>query len=436
MQQHSENESSSSHHDSLRGTPSCTGEELPRQPNVFQPVDEEQQTNQEDEDYFTRLSPGAYVVAGVSSGSSNELNFFDDERGQRALSGIGRGMMMVNNHTFIAEGETISSPPRIPTAVAMEADEKLVPNCPRIKTWILYILVSLLAVIAVVGTLALTNNNGTDSTETVFLTKKELQDAISAYLKNKSETSAVAVRYGYPIGTWDVSRIQDFAALFSTATTNGTAQEFNEDLSGWDTSQAVTLRFMFQGAAKFNQPLETWVTSSATDLGGMFDGALAFNQPLGTWDTSSVTDMSFLFSGAINFNQPLESWDTTVVESMKSMFDGAATFNQALTDWNVSSVTDMKQAFYNAQDFNQPLANWNVSSVENFEMIFSGATSFNQDLCQWTANLEQSQGIWHLGYLNLYLFSGTNCPSEEDPSVDYASRTVTGPLCHACEIFD
>ena len=68
------------------------------------------------------------------------------------------------------------------------------------------------------------------------------------------------------MGTWDVTAATNFDALLK-----GLAN-FNEDLTGWDTSGVTTMG-----------------TYGATSY-GMFEGADVFNQPV-PFDTSSVTDM-------------------------------------------------------------------------------------------------------------------------------------------------
>ena len=64
-------------------------------------------------------------------------------------------------------------------------------------------------------------------------------------------------------------------------------QNFNADISSWDTSRVTSMRWMFARASAFNQPL-SFDTSRVTNMGGMFNSASAFNQPL-SFDTSSVT---------------------------------------------------------------------------------------------------------------------------------------------------
>jgi cysteine-rich repeat protein/surface protein len=83
------------------------------------------------------------------------------------------------------------------------------------------------------------------------------------------------------------------------------AQNFNGDLSGWDTGAVTNMREMFHKATSFNQPLggsDGWDTSAVTSMGGMFYGATAFNQDISAWDVSQVTDMTNMF-----FTAPLPS---------------------------------------------------------------------------------------------------------------------------------
>jgi hypothetical protein len=48
-----------------------------------------------------------------------------------------------------------------------------------------------------------------------FETTGELQRAVAAYLLDSSSSTEAARTYGWPIGIWDVSKIQDFSYLFS-----------------------------------------------------------------------------------------------------------------------------------------------------------------------------------------------------------------------------
>jgi hypothetical protein len=82
------------------------------------------------------------------------------------------------------------------------------------------------------------NANGTCISREPFETTAELRGAVDVYLADISTDTLVATRYGWPIGIWDVSKIQDFTELFSADSLssltrfNLAAAYFNEDISG------------------------------------------------------------------------------------------------------------------------------------------------------------------------------------------------------------
>jgi len=64
-----------------------------------------------------------------------------------------------------------------------------------------------------------------------FNERRELRTAIESYLADSSPTSVVANTYGYPIGSWCVSKVTSMAWLFSDLSA------FNLDISAWNVSQ-------------------------------------------------------------------------------------------------------------------------------------------------------------------------------------------------------
>jgi surface protein len=113
---------------------------------------------------------------------------------------------------------------------------------------------------------------------------------------------------------------------------------FNQDISSWNTSSAITMYSMFEGAEAFNQDIGNWDLSSVTDINGMFNGALAFNQDISGWDTSKVTDMSYIFYMATGFAQDISTWNISSVTYAEGMFEECnlsyTNYNSLLSGWS------------------------------------------------------------------------------------------------------
>tara|TARA_A100001515_G_scaffold49896_1_gene39432 strand:+ start:1321 stop:2841 length:1521 start_codon:yes stop_codon:yes gene_type:complete len=198
------------------------------------------------------------------------------------------------------------------------------------------------------------------------------------------------------VTSWDVSNVQDFNSMFSSASA------FNQNIGGWNTGSATNFLQIFMNATSFNQSINSWDTADVTSMVNMFRGATSFNQTCNSWNTGNVTNMTAMFNNATSFNQDLNSWDVSSVTNMSAMFEGATAFNGNITSWNVSSVTDMSEMFENAQSFNQNISSWNVSSVTNMHRMFEGAESFNQDISGWdTSSVTNMSNMFKGGELGM-----------------------------------
>jgi len=215
-----------------------------------------------------------------------------------------------------------------------------------------------------------------DKTHTFEEDSINLRNAVKLWLSNKRLAINI---YGH-ISRWDVSKVKDFSWLFANiiyiSSSDGgdfrqylgDTTDFDEDLSCWNVSNAITMERMFEEAKKFNQPLNNWNVSKVKNMEGMFN----FTE---------------------NFNQPLDKWNVSNVETMKSMFNEAVNFNQPLNNWDVRNVINMRQMFYRASLFNQPLNNWNVGKVNNMDEMFEDAVKFNQDLSGWGVQIPKPNGF-------------------------------------------
>jgi len=185
-------------------------------------------------------------------------------------------------------------------------------------------------------------------------------------------------RYSVPADTSDVT---DFSYMFGSKKIQ--EHDFNEPLTGLNTTSGTTFLGMFQVARSFNQPFDHFVTKNGITFDFMFALAKAFNQPLSGWDTSSATTMQSMLNGAGRFNQPLEHFVTTNVVSFQQMFMNAGKFDQPLNGWDTSSATEMGAMFVNAIAFNQPIGGWDVSSVTGMNSMFTGTSAFSQEIDVW-----------------------------------------------------
>ena len=144
-----------------------------------------------------------------------------------------------------------------------------------------------------------------------------------------------------------------------------------------------------------NNPAITLVCSSGmTNLTNMFRGKNNFNQDISSWDTSNVFSMTSMFSNATSFNQDISSWDTSNVEYFDKMFLGADQFNQNIDSWDTSSATNMKEMFSDAISFDQDIASWDTSNVQDMERMFFRARVFNQDLSSWCVSQISNEPIY------------------------------------------
>ena len=172
------------------------------------------------------------------------------------------------------------------------------------------------------------------------------------------------------------STVQFLSVVFDGATV------FNQDLSGWDTSN-VRAMGTFSGATSFNGNISGWNTANVIYMEGTFFNASAFNQDLSGWDISNVQYIDGMFYGANSFNSNIGGWNTAKVFTMNNMFGFASSFNQDLGLWDTSGVRDMGGMFRNASAFNQDIGSWNTANVTLMSNMFLNASTFNQNLSGW-----------------------------------------------------
>jgi surface protein len=234
---------------------------------------------------------------------------------------------------------------------------------------------------------------GSDSGKTAagaFTSTQQLYDAVDAYLfelelnGTVALDSPVSLQYGYPMSTWDVSRITHFDRVFDPNRTQvldygrvpNAISIFDEDLSGWDVSNAVSLWGMFAGASNFTgQGLSSWNVAKVSNFSYAFAGATLFNGNVSAWDTARATTMECMFFNALAFNQDVSGFAVSNVESMLSMFENAAEFQGRgnLEQWDVSNVKTMESTFAGCSNFQGNVSSWDTSNVTDMDYMVRSA---------------------------------------------------------------
>jgi surface protein len=108
-----------------------------------------------------------------------------------------------------------------------------------------------------------------------FESSYKLQSAVKKYTQYKpADAEAFATTYGWPIGRWNVSNVENFHGLFFNKVS------LNENIGSWDVSNATSMISMFARASSFNQDISFWDTSNVTDMENMFSRASSFNQDI------------------------------------------------------------------------------------------------------------------------------------------------------------
>ena len=248
----------------------------------------------------------------------------------------------------------------------------------------------------------------------------------------------------YPLNRVITSKLTSLNCLFQIQGGYSQAavpENFNDDITNWDTSNVLSMEEVFSGWPEFNQDISNWDTSKVEQMSGMFKsskyqgsyymGPTSFNQDISNWDVSNVKNMSEMFLGATSFNQNISNWDVSNVKNMDYMFSGATSFNQPIGDWDTSKVEYMRGMFsdvvaigilafvgtfeYNragSTSFNQDISNWDVSNVKNMDHMFSGATSFNQDISNWdVSNVENMDHMFSAGRIDALKHTIDNNPT-------------------------
>ena len=120
------------------------------------------------------------------------------------------------------------------------------------------------------------------------------------------------------------------------------------------------------------------ISENVTELDGAFKGATNFNQDISGWNTTHITSMKNLFSGATSFNQDLSNWNVENVTDMSGMFNGASVFNSDLSEWCVSSLNEQSNFSTDSSLNSENIPSW--GTCNNYIDFYFNTTSLTAPL--------------------------------------------------------
>ena len=238
------------------------------------------------------------------------------------------------------------------------------------------------AAVNVYGDISTWNTGAVEDMSELFKNRTTFNEDITAWdvssVTNMSNMFENDISFNQNISEWNVSNVTFMTEMFKSATL------FNTPINNWNVSKVQNMSGMFRNiGSAFNQDISGWVTTDLSNSSFMFSGASGFNQPIKTFDMSGVLTTEGMFISALSFNQDISGWLMHSVNNTGYMFNNAPLFNQDISGWNVSSVTDMQHMFHDAKVFNQGISNWNTSNVVKMNNMFEGDISFNQNINSW-----------------------------------------------------
>ena len=142
-------------------------------------------------------------------------------------------------------------------------------------------------------------------------------------------------------------------------------------VTGWGESEGAD-----SGQSKVTQVNK--ISENVTELDGAFKGATNFNQDISGWNTTNITSMKNLFNGATSFNQDLSNWNVENVTDMSGMFNGASEFNSDLSEWCVSSLNEQSNFSTDSSLISEQIPSW--GTCNNYIDFYFNTTSLTAPL--------------------------------------------------------
>ena len=224
-----------------------------------------------------------------------------------------------------------------------------------------------------------------DNTPPMDLSRWELSSLTNMHSMFYRATTVSSFLHGAK--DWDVRKVEDMSNMFQWSAC-GTLI----DLSGWKTTSLRNMDNMFRDFPKWSGTcsanLSGWDLRSMTSLDGVFYNSKWTVLDLTGWNTSNIVSMAEMFKNAHIAPGSLETLNVHGVQNFEQMLCGTEwpSSNVDLTSWDVSRATNMKGMFRKANVKQIDVSTWDVRAVTSMANMFDSASNFNGDLSRWEPN--------------------------------------------------
>lgn len=226
---------------------------------------------------------------------------------------------------------------------------------------------------------------------------------------------------------FDTANVVDMSGMFSFSNIPYL------DLTSLNTSNVKSMSSMFEGGRFYpSLNLSMLDTRKVEDFNSMFRGVIIGNQTLdvSNFDTSNATSFGFMFDGTnLTGNLDLSNFNTSNVIDMSNMFSSSVFLASAnLSSFDTRSVIDMHGMFY--RTVGMPvidIRNFNTSHVQNMQDMFreSGVVTIKTSNLFNTDSVTSSERMF-MGATYLVGENGTGYNTTHPDDRTYARRDIVG----------
>ena len=138
----------------------------------------------------------------------------------------------------------------------------------------------------------------------------------------------------------DVSELDDLSGVFARLNKVEVI-----DISGWDTSNVITMDCMFSQCPKLKNIIG-----------------------IENLDVSKSEDVSYMFYGGENLVElDLTNWNPISLENMSNMFGYCSNLKiiKNIENWQLTNIKDVRQMFYKCAKLDVDLSNWDLSNIKD-----------------------------------------------------------------------